>query len=50
MSVVAKKTTVNPDLANERKRCSFNTAEFTNWWYGGEKKVEEKRARGNYTK
>lgn len=44
--VVPKKTTVNPDLANERKKCSFNTSEFTNWWYGGEKKVAEKRSRG----
>lgn len=48
MSVVAFKRSnkVNPDLANERKKCSFNTEEFTNWWYGGAKKVEEKRARG----
>lgn len=41
-----KKITLNPDLALERKKCSFKTEEFTNWWYGGAKNVEEKRWKG----
>lgn len=43
-SAVLKK--VNPDLQEERKKCTFNQEEFTNWYHGGAKKVEEKRWRG----
>lgn len=43
-----KKSGVNPDLVGERKKCSFKTADFTNWWYGGEKNVEKKRWIGKY--
>lgn len=37
---------VNPDLQKERSKCTFEQAEFTRWWYGGEKKLQEKRLRG----
>lgn len=47
MSVV-KKTNINPDLDKERQKCTFNTVEFTNWWYGGVKEVEKKRWQGNF--
>lgn len=43
-----KKSKVNPDLEGERKKCSFKTIEFTNWWHGGAKNVEEKRWRGKF--
>lgn len=38
---------VNPDLENERKKCTFNIDEFTSWWCGGPLKLKEKRERGN---
>lgn len=44
--MATKKDNVNPDLDNERKKCSFQTSEFTNWWFGGSKNVEVKRFRG----
>lgn len=44
---VEKKSKVNADLQRERKNCTFNTEEFTNWWYGSEKNVQEKRFTGN---
>lgn len=37
---------VNVDLVNERKRCSFNVEEFSEWWHGGKEKLVEKRWRG----
>lgn len=37
---------INPDLTNERKKCSFNVEEMARWWYGGEQKLAEKRQRG----
>lgn len=36
----------NPDLTEERKKVEFNVEEFTNWFYGGEDKVQEKRFLG----
>lgn len=41
---MAKK--VNPDLQEERDKVSFKVEEFTNWFHGGEEKVEEKRFLG----
>lgn len=40
MSVKGK---VNEDLQLERKKCSFQGEEFTNWFYGGPQKVAERR-------
>lgn len=37
---------VNPDLENERKKCTFSTEELARYWIGSEQKLEEKRARG----
>jgi hypothetical protein len=37
---------MNPDIKEEREKVSFNVEEFTNWFYGGEEKVEEKRFLG----
>lgn len=34
---------INPDLKEERDKVKFNIEEFTNWYYGGAAKVEEKR-------
>ena len=34
---------VNKDLQEERDKVNFNIEEFTNWFYGGEDKVKEKR-------
>lgn len=39
---------VNPDLNNERKKCSFDVEEMARWWYGGEQKLKEKRQRGEW--
>lgn len=36
----------NPDLTEERQKIEFNVEEFTNWFYGGEDKVQEKRFLG----
>ena len=37
---------VNPDLDNERKKCTFDVEELARWWNGGEQKLLEKRERG----
>ncbi|KAG5679146.1 hypothetical protein PVAND_008737 [Polypedilum vanderplanki] len=37
------KTKINPDLQEERDKIAFNIEEFTNWYYKGAEKVEEKR-------
>lgn len=42
--------TVNPDLANERIKCTFDREEFARYWLDGEQKLQEKRARGNRLK
>lgn len=34
---------VNKDLKDERDKIRFNVDEFTNWFYGGEEKVKDKR-------
>lgn len=40
------KTTINPDLEKERKRCTFDVEELARYWIGDQQKLEEKRARG----
>lgn len=37
---------VNPDLENERKKCTFTIEELATYWIGDAQKLEEKRARG----
>lgn len=39
-------TKVNQDLKEERENIIFNIEEFTNWYYGGEKNVKDKRYMG----
>lgn len=43
-----KKSTgkMNPDLARERQKCTFNREELATYWIGDAQKLEEKRARG----
>lgn len=38
---------INPDLQEERDKIAFDIEEFTNWFYKGKEKVEEKRFLGN---
>lgn len=40
------KTKLNPDLHEERQKIEFNVEEFTNWYYGGEENVKDKRYLG----
>lgn len=42
-------TKMNPDIKEERDKVSFNVEEFTNWFYGGAGKVEEKRFLGKFS-
>lgn len=37
---------MNPDLQEERDKIAFDIEEFTNWFYKGAEKVEEKRFLG----
>lgn len=37
---------MNQDIKEERDKVSFNLEEFTNWYYKGAEKVEEKRFLG----
>lgn len=37
---------VSKELKEERDKVKFNVEEFTNWFYGGEEKVKEKRFMG----
>ena len=37
---------VNPELENERKKCTFNIEEFARWWKGGEAALYKKREIG----
>lgn len=39
---------LNKDLQDEREKVSFEVSEFTIWYHGGAKKVEEKRFLGNF--
>ena len=39
-------TKVNPDLAKERAKASFDTAELTHLLHGGQEKTERKRFLG----
>lgn len=41
-----KNIKVNSDLEEERKNVEFKIEEFTNWFYDGEDKVQEKRFLG----
>lgn len=41
---------INKDLKDERDKIKFNVDEFTNWFYGGEEKVKEKRFMGKEIK
>ena len=38
--------TVNPDLAIERKNASFNSEEFSIWFYGSREALDMKRSVG----
>lgn len=40
---------VNKDLQDERDKIDFDIEEFTNWFYKGADKVEEKRFLGIFT-
>lgn len=40
------KTKVNPDLENERRKCTFDVEELARYWIGDQNKLEDKRARG----
>lgn len=37
---------INPDLARERQKCTFDREELATYWIGDKQKLEEKRARG----
>lgn len=39
---------MNPDIKEEREKVTFDIEEFTNWYYKGADKVEEKRFLGNF--
>lgn len=40
------KQTVNPDLENERRKCTFDVGELARYWIGDQTKLNEKRSRG----
>ena len=40
--------TINPDLQKERNAATFNPEEFTLLWYGGEEKLQSKKALGKF--
>lgn len=42
------KMKINPDLEDERNKIDFEIEEFTNWYYKGADKVEEKRFLGKF--
>lgn len=42
------KTKLNQDLKVEREKLLFNVEEFTNWYYGGEQNVKDKRYLGMF--
>ncbi|XP_059613153.1 probable peroxisomal acyl-coenzyme A oxidase 1 [Phlebotomus argentipes] len=39
---------VNPDLENERKKCSFLVEDFAEFWHEGKEKLSEKRWREDF--
>lgn len=39
---------MNQDIREEREKVSFNIEEFTNWYWKGADKVEEKRYLGDF--
>lgn len=41
---------LNKDIQEERDKVSFEIEEFTNWYYGGKEKVDEKRFLGKCVK
>lgn len=46
--IANQKVTVNPDLAQEREKCTFNPLELTNILDGGPEKTEERRKTGKH--
>lgn len=46
--MASTKKTINPDLANERQKCTFDVEELARYWIGDQSKLEEKRARGKF--
>lgn len=40
------KSEINQDLKDERDKILFNVEEFTNWYYGGDANVKDKRYLG----
>lgn len=34
---------INPDIAIERRNCTFDSNEFAIWYFGGKEQLEEKR-------
>lgn len=44
----ATKITINPDLANERQKCTFDVEELARYWAGDQAKLDDKRARGTF--
>ncbi len=38
---------INEDLKEERDKVSFKIEEFTKWYHGGARQLEEKRFLGN---
>ncbi len=39
---------ISKDLAEERENVPFEIKELTNWYYGGEEKVEKRRFFGKF--
>lgn len=46
MPAVTTTGKINPDLAREREKCTFDVEELATYWIGDKQKLEEKRARG----
>ncbi|XP_063700828.1 probable peroxisomal acyl-coenzyme A oxidase 1 [Culicoides brevitarsis] len=46
INTMAKK--VNPDIAKERKKCTFDVEEMACWWNNGAQKLKEKREREQF--
>lgn len=46
MPVEKAEVKINPDLARERQKCTFDPEELAVYWIGDKQKLEEKRARG----
>lgn len=44
----ASKKTINPDLAKERQKCTFDVEELARYWIGDQTKLDEKRFREDF--